>query len=564
MMGRIRYWGGRLRRFGLKKTLYNIKYNAWDKLLPFNAFELTEEELQALLKAAEETGLSIGILDGVPEVITGGATENADSSKITEQTADYILELPEGVEASPYIKAYIAVSAARHLALTGELPILIYWDEYRDYAVGQVTQALGHTSEGSDHFGYFKPDFAPESLCGYNYIGISFAVRGDMYPEAGFDGRSPHREILKLCEGADDTAVCHIRRALVKIDMSSRAARDMLSEDATEAVKSYMSAYGVSVNVHRETRPPMYQYYDKNAVSQDNASCNNLTEPIYKWKPVRNGSEAPLISVIIANKDNADILKTCIDSIFEKTTYPNFEVLVVENNSTEAETYDYYDSIEDMVRIIPMETEFNYSYINNYGAALARGEYLLFLNNDTEVIDGGWMEEMLSYCMMPDIGAVGVKLIYPDGTLQHGGVTVGVRGVAGHAFIGSAANEYGYGYRLDTVQDLSAVTAACMMVKRDVFWEAYAFDENYKVAFNDSDLCLRIRNMGERILFLPDVRLKHFESRSRGRDEADPKKLRRFNRESNLFQREWFYQLLDGDPYYNPNLSYEDDSFKPR
>ena len=524
-MGRIRYWGGRLRRFGFKKTLYNIKYNKWDKLLPYDAFHMTDEETAELIKAAEETGLVITSDDEV----SGIAVNEKDAincATISRKEPDYIMHVPKSMTSAPAIRAYIAVTAARHLALYGKLPTLIYWDD-------------------SD---IVKPDYAPETLCGFNYIGSSVAIRSDMYPNGGFDADRPHTMLLRILGNCDDSEVAHVRRILTagsqegadpgKDSISEHAnAVSNCPEDASDAIKAFLMSRKVEAEVIKKG-------------------------DTYEWNPVLN--EHPLVSILIANKDNSDVLRTCIDSIVSKSSYDNYEIIVIENNSREAETFDYYDEIEDIARVITMETEFNYSYINDYGAAFARGQYLLFLNNDTEVITPDWIEQMLSYASMPGIGAVGAKLYYPDGTIQHGGVTIGIRGVAGHAFIGFPGDSQGYAHRLTTVQNLSAVTAACMMVKADVFWEAGGFDMNYKVAFNDSDLCLCIRNCGYRILFIPTVELTHYESRSRGRDEIDPRKLKRFNRESDRFQREWFYQLIDGDPYYNPNLSYSDDGFNPR
>ena len=275
-------------------------------------------------------------------------------------------------------------------------------------------------------------------------------------------------------------------------------------------------------------------------------------------------SEHPLLSVIIPNKDHAKILRQCIDSILQKSTYDRYEILVIENNSSQQETFAYYEVLEQepRVRVVICRTDWNYSYINNFGAKEAKGEYLLFLNNDTEVIAPDWMEEMLRFAMRPDVGAVGAKLFYPDGTIQHGGVTLGIRGVAGHAFHGEPGNSPGYMNRLVTVQNLSAVTAACMMVPTAVFHEMEGFDERYKVAFNDTDLCMRIRKAGYLIVYNPNVQLYHYESKSRGQDEKSPEKLRRFNEESERFQRQWCRELEMGDPYYNHHLSVWSDRFE--
>lgn len=274
--------------------------------------------------------------------------------------------------------------------------------------------------------------------------------------------------------------------------------------------------------------------------------------------------DAPLVSILIPNKDHVDVLSRCIDSILAKSTYDAYEILIIENNSTRQATFDYYRKLESdrRIRTITCVTDWNYSYINNYGVREARGEYLLFLNNDTEVITPDWIEQMLCFAKRDDVGAVGVKLLYPDGTIQHGGVTLGVRGVAGHAFHGAPGDARGYMDRLVTTQDLTAVTAACMMVPAAVFSAVGGFDETYRVAFNDTDLCMRIRQRGYLIVFDPHVSLYHYESKSRGQDEESPEKLQRFYGESMQFQKQWCKELEMGDPYYNPHLSLENDNFE--
>lgn len=275
----------------------------------------------------------------------------------------------------------------------------------------------------------------------------------------------------------------------------------------------------------------------------------------------------PLVSILIPNKDHIDVLQTCVDSILRLSTYSHYEILIIENNSEDAETFACYKQLEQRdarIRVLYCETDWNYSYINNYGAKQAQGEYLLLLNNDTRVISPDWMEQMLYFAQRQDVGAVGAKLLFADGTIQHAGVTVGIRGVAGHAFHGCDGEAAGYMNRIATVQNLSAVTAACMMIPADVFREVGGFDEAYKVAFNDTDLCMRIRNAGYLIVYTPEARLYHYESKSRGTDEMSPDKLARFNRESMRFQRQYYRFLIDGDPYYNRNLSRDNDNFEPQ
>ncbi len=268
----------------------------------------------------------------------------------------------------------------------------------------------------------------------------------------------------------------------------------------------------------------------------------------------------PMVSVIILNKDHIDDLETCVTSIVEKTRYPDYEILVIENNSEHQETFDYYEELEarcDRVRVLTWTDSFNYASINNFGARHARGDYLILLNNDIEVIAPGWMEEMLGYCQRRDVGIVGAKLFYPDDTIQHAGVVIGMGGIAGHILCRADGKEYGYNARLVTTQDISAVTAACLMISREDFDSIGGFDERYTVAFNDIDLCLKVREQGKLVVFNPYVTLYHYESKSRGLEDT-PEKLERFRTEVEYFQQKWKDILKNGDPYYNVNLTLAD------
>lgn len=265
----------------------------------------------------------------------------------------------------------------------------------------------------------------------------------------------------------------------------------------------------------------------------------------------------PLVSILIPNKDAATVLRRCLDSIAERTTYPNYEVIVIENNSADASTFAYYDALAEAgkVHVIRWPGPFTFSEINNFGAKAARGDYLLFLNNDIEVITPDWIEQMLMYAQREDVGAVGAKLYYPDGRVQHAGVIVGVLGVGYHGFSGFSHDAQGYMCRLQVPVDLSAVTAACMLVRRNVFDEAEGFDPALAIAFNDVDLCLRIGEMRKRIVFTPYAEMYHHESYSRGSDEDTPEKHARFLREIAFFQSRWRKFLVQGDPYYHESLT---------
>ena len=265
----------------------------------------------------------------------------------------------------------------------------------------------------------------------------------------------------------------------------------------------------------------------------------------------------PLISIIIPNKDHTQDLDVAIRSVYEKGRYKNIEFIVVENNSTQPETTKYYENIQkefSNVRVVYWDKEFNYSAINNYGVKYAKGEYLLFLNNDVEMINPDSLYEMLGYVQREDVGACGCRLLYEDGSIQHAGVVIGFGGIAGHTFIGRFEEEGSYFHRAMTAQDYSAVTAACLLTKKELFLSVGGFSEELAVAFNDIDLCMKIRQKEKLVVYNPYAVFYHYESKSRGLEDT-PEKVERFNREIVTFMKKWPEILKNGDPYYNPNLT---------
>ena len=276
----------------------------------------------------------------------------------------------------------------------------------------------------------------------------------------------------------------------------------------------------------------------------------------------------PLVSIIIPNFDHKEDLQRCIESIIKKTTYDNYEIVIIENNSVEPSTFDYYNYLTKNyknIKVVEFKTnEFNYSQINNFGVKNSNGEYLILLNNDTEVITPDWIQEMLMYAQRKDVGAVGVKLYYPDDTIQNAGMILklGKDRTVGNCFYQFNKSDTGYMGRLHYSQNLSAVTAACVMVSRKVFDEANGLDEeNFKVAYNDVDLCLKIRKLGYLIVFTPFAELYHYESKSRGYEDT-PEKQKRFKSEVKRFKEKWCDELEKGDPYYNPNLTLDYQDFR--
>lgn len=394
---------------------------------------------------------------------------------------------------------------------------------------------------------HFKPDFSPDTLRSYNYICHLSAFSRELLDSVGYfrseyDGSQDYDLILRLSEKAKK--VFHIRKILYYW----RAHKNSVAQDV--GAKPYtVTAAKKALAAHLERCGLKGEVLDSSVPTT------------YHIKYEIDGN--PLISVIIPNKDHTDDLDICLKSLYEKSSYKNFEVIIVENNSTEKETFEYYEAIAQKhgnVKIVKWEGNFNYSAINNFGVNYAKGEFILLLNNDVEIINGSCLEEMLMFAQRKDVGAVGAKLYYSDDTVQHAGVILGLGGTAGHAHKHFGRSHPGYMARASIAQNLSACTAACLMMRRDVFDEVGGLDESFEVAFNDVDLCMKIRKKGYLVVFTPYAELYHYESKSRGNDST-PEKLERFRGEINRFKEKWKKQLDDGDPYYNPNLTLTRDDF---
>ncbi|MBA2271611.1 MAG: glycosyltransferase, partial [Chthoniobacterales bacterium] len=290
----------------------------------------------------------------------------------------------------------------------------------------------------------------------------------------------------------------------------------------------------------------------------------NYLRVIYSPPP-----DQPLVSIIIPTRDRGSLLRQCIESICGRTEYANYELIIVDNESAEQQTLDYLDTMRthERVTVLRVDGEFNFSRLNNLGVARARGSFVALLNNDLEVMNGGWLGEMISHAARPEIGAVGARLWYPDGKMQHGGVILGVGGVATHAHHG-IQKEHGYFARAHLTQNFSAVTGACMLLRKDVYLQLGGLDEtNLAVAFNDVDFCLRLRDAGFWVVWTPHAEFAHHESASRGLEDTRTKQ-RRFLAEVDYMQKKWGH-VLEADPFYNPNLSIESNrefklAFPPR
>lgn len=397
------------------------------------------------------------------------------------------------------------------------------------------------TTDLTEHFQpHLKPDFSLDLLRSNNYICHFFLVRREILEKTGgfkkeFDGAQDHDFIFRCVEQAREIA--HIPEILYhwrthKASTADNPASKMYAFDAGKrAIEAHLARMEV-----------------KGIVSH--------TKDLGFFRVKYPVQGEPLVSVIIPNKDEEPTLRACIESIRKNTTYKNYEIIIIENNSTSKEIFQYYKelSMEENVRIFNWKKEFNYSAINNYGARKAKGDYLLFLNNDVTVITPDWMEEMLGVCQRKEVGAVGVKLLYPDNTIQHAGCVIGIGGIAGHMFVDMPAERTGYLHKASILQDMSAVTAACMMMKREAFEKAGGFTETLAVAFNDVDLCLKVRKEGYLIVYDPYAQLYHMESKTRGEEDSE-EKLRRFQTEIEYMRCHWLDILKNGDPYYNKNLS---------
>ncbi len=420
---------------------------------------------------------------------------------------------------------------------------------------------------------HFKPDYAPDNLRANNYI-CHFSVfarellDGDELFRTKFDGSQDHDMILRLTDRAEK--IVHVPRLMYY----------WRSHSGSVASGIEAKPYAIAA-----AKGAVAEHLRKHGFENFRIESTRAFETIFRIRYQLIGT--PKISIIIPNKDHAEDLRRCITSIREKSTYDNYEIIVVENNSTGEEIRKYYGELleypydpaggtvrseggkcgilcskDGKTAIVTYKGPFNYSAVNNLGVKYASGEYILLLNNDTEVITVNWMEELLMYAQRPDVGAAGAKLCYGDKTIQHAGVVIGLGAhrTAGHTHYKQSRQNLGYMGRLCYAQNVTAVTGACLLVKKKDYLAAGGLDEGFAVSLNDVDLCLKLRRMGLLNVFTPFAELFHYESISRGSDDAG-EKAERYNQESARFREKWKAELEAGDPYYNPNFSLDRSDF---
>ena len=495
----------------------------------------------------------------------GSDAEHGDVERICREYASedvriYYRKLPENEGISGNTNACLSMAAGDYIGLFDHddvlHPSVLYeymkaiCDQDADYIYCDEATFKGNKTIDDMITLHFKPDFAPDNLRANNYI-CHFSVfdkkllEGTELFRSQFDGSQDHDMILRLTSRAKH--IVHVPKLLYywRSHAGSVAADIGAKSYAIEAAKGAVAAHLLE------------QGYKNFEISSTKAF-----ETIFQIKYEIQGS--PRVSIVIPNKDHIEDLRRCITSILEKSTYDNYEIIVVENNSTTEEIFDYYKQIQENpnIKVITYEGDFNYSKINNLGVSHAQGDYILLLNNDTQVITLDWIEELLMYAQRGDVGAVGAKLFYEDRTIQHAGVVLalGQHRTAGHSHYRVSSNNLGYMGRLCYAQNVMAVTGACLMMRKEVFDKLGGLDESFAVSLNDVDLCIRAWKAGYINVFTPFAELYHFESVSRGMDDQG-EKAQRYNKESEAFRLKWKEVLEAGDPYYNPNFSLDRSDF---
>lgn len=490
----------------------------------------------------------------------------ADDKSPSTDTVDYLKSLTNPKIKVTFLEKNLNISGATNAALeiaTGEyIALMDNDDEITPDALYEMVKVINKkdadfiysdedfiSTKGIHSNPHYKPDFSPDLLLSHNYITHFTCFKRDLLDKVGlyhseFDGAQDYDLFLRLTE--QTSKIAHISKVLYHWRMleTSTSANSEAKPEAIERGKAVLEAAlkrrGIDATVEHGN---MHHYFRVKYTIKNN----------------------PLISIIIPFKDKPELLDMSINSILDKSTYQNFEIIGISNNSEEQETFTMMTALEkkdSRVKFYEYNTEFNYADINNYAINThAKGEHVLLLNNDIEVITPAWLEAMLEHSQREEVGCVGAKLYYPDDTVQHAGIIIGLGGYAGHSHKMYPRESPGYFNRLNTVQDLSAVTAACLMIKKHIYQEVDGMDDvNFKVAYNDVDFCLRVMEKGYYNIFTPYTEMYHHESISRGY-ETTPEKIARFEKEKNALEERHKKILTSGDPYYNPNLCHDKEDF---
>ncbi|MCA5013084.1 MULTISPECIES: glycosyltransferase family 2 protein [unclassified Enterococcus] len=459
-----------------------------------------------------------------------------------------------------------ATNSALELA-TGEFVALLdNDDELPRIAFYEVVKALNENPEldllysdedkidmeGNRSDPSFKPDWSPDLLLGTNYISHLGVYRRTILEEIGgfrkgYEGSQDYDLVLRFTEKTSADRIKHIPKVLyhwrmlptsTAVDQSTKG---YAFEAGLKAVQDALLRRGIKGHAKHGRANGLYDVYYDIEIQE-------------------------LVSIIIPTKNGYNDVKRCVTSIIEKTTYKNYEIIIADNGSTDEKMKELYASFEETLqerfRVTTIDIPFNFSKINNIAAKDAKGKYLLFLNNDTEVINADWLTLMVSFGQLERVGCVGAKLLYPNNTIQHAGVILGLGGIAGHGHYGYPHGDLGYFGKLALNVDYLAVTAACLLMKKSDFDAVSGFDEDFTVAFNDVDLCLKVKELGRDNVWLHEAELYHFESQTRGYDDKGKKK-KRFEQEKAMMEQKWA-GLIDNDPFYNPNLTREIPNFSYR
>lgn len=510
----------------LRKAVDSVKaqsYKHWQLCIADDCS--TDQRLLGVLKelAEGDERIAIRFLE------TNQGIAGASNAALELAQGDYVGFLDNDDELAPH--ALLAMAKAINREPEADL---LYSDEDKI------------TEKGRRYAPFFKPDWSPDTLRSYNYLCHFTVIRKTLLDtvggfRVGYDGSQDYDLFLRATEQA--WRIIHIPEILYHW----RAIEGSVGKRGDAKMYAYDSA-----------RRALQGHLERTGLPGEVTDGNFLGSYHIRYTL----SDQPKITIIIPTKDKVDVLRRCVSSIIERSTYQNIEIVIVDNGSIEQATAEYYASLQGNrnIRLLEYDQPFNFSAINNYAVSQVDAEYLLFLNNDTEVLSPGWLEEMLGFGQRKDVGAVGNLLYYPNDTVQHGGIIIGIGGVAGHSHKYFPRNEYGYFGRLKSVQNLSAVTAACLLTRQHVYEEVGGFEEDLSHAFNDVDLCLKIREKGYLVVYTPFSELYHHESISRGYENT-PEKMQRFKQERRFVEERWASFLRQGDPYYSPHLSLISEDF---